>query len=300
MLINFVMLQLKAYWNVVQEMSEPVRFHISNSVVNTTALNDAVNVHFFAPGDNNYSEKVDFDKGVKVFLPHGISDKGYRTGESLKEFDFICVSGPFWAEKLTDEGIPGEKIFIGGYPKLDSVFTKRKTLHHTNIKPIVLYAPTHTNSAVCAYSELTEDMIKLPSYVDLITSLHPYNNLDHLTTTEQLIHADVVISDIGSLVWEAWALGIPVVFPDWVVKDRLISALPTTLTAHIYREGIGYHADSLEELPEQVCKAIDQGITEAESDLINRVFPAELRGISGKATAEHLLHIASETGGFAV
>lgn len=298
MLINFVIIK-SLYRNVMQEMSEPVRFYISNCVINTNPLDDVVNVHFFAPG-SIYREFVDFDKGIKVFLPHGISDKGYRTGESLKEFDFICVSGPFWVEKLTDEGIPREKLFIGGYPKLDSVFAKRKILHHTNIKPIVLYAPTHTNSAVCAYSELTEDMIQLPSNVQLITSLHPYNNPDHLTTSELLIHADVVISDIGSLVWEAWALGIPVVFPDWLVKDRLISALPTTLTAQIYREGIGYHAKSLEELSEQVCKAIDQGITKAENDIINWVFPAELRGTSGKVTAEHLLRIASETGGFAV
>jgi len=299
MIINFVIGD-SVYRNVMREMSEPVRFHISSSVVNTTALNDAVNVHFFTPRDQNYGENVDFDKGIKVFLPHGISDKGYRTGKSLKEFDFICVSGPFWVEKLTDEGIPGEKIFMGGYPKLDSVFSERKNLHHTNKKPIVLYAPTHTNSRGCAYIELTEDMIKLPGYVDYIPSLHPYNNPDHLTTTKQLIHADVVISDIGSLVWEAWALGIPVVFPDWVVKERLIAALPTTLTAHIYREGIGYHANSLEEISEQVCKAIDQGITKAENDLINRVFPTELRGTSGKATAEHLLRIASETGGYAV
>jgi len=283
----------------MQEMSESVRYYISNSIVSTNTLSNAVNVHFFTPG-SKYRTFVDFDKGIKVFLPHGISDKGYRSGESLKAFDFICVSGPFWVEKLTDEGIPGEKIFMGGYPKLDSVFTQRKDLHNKNIRPIVLYAPTHTNSRGCAYKELTEDMIKLPSYIDFIPSLHPYNNPHHLTTTKHLIHADVVISDIGSLVWEAWALGIPVVFPDWVVKDRLIAALPTTLTAHIYQEGIGYHANSLEELSEQVCQAIDQGITKAEIDLINRVYPAELRGISGKVTAEHLLRIASETGGLAV
>jgi len=68
----------------MQEMSESVRYYISNSIVSTNTLSNAVNVHFFTPG-SKYRTFVDFDKGIKVFLPHGISDKGYRSGETLKD-----------------------------------------------------------------------------------------------------------------------------------------------------------------------------------------------------------------------
>ncbi|MGE5415323.1 MAG: hypothetical protein ACM3UZ_00895, partial [Acidobacteriota bacterium] len=133
----------------------------------------------------------------------------------------------------------------------------------------------------------------LPEEVILKTSLHPFNKTDHQPTSKQLIDADVVISDIGSLVWEAWALDIPVVFPDWLVKERVLEKWPGSLTAKLYNDGIGYHADTLEQLPEKIDLALQRGITDAEKEIIDGVFPLELRGISGKVTALHLQHIAA-------
>lgn len=297
MRINFVVNDPSAYESVIQEMIQSVRLYLPDSVISDAAVEDEVNVHFFVPGDWNYRDRACFENGVKVFLPHGISDKGYRTGETLKDFDFICVSGPLWVEKLTGEGIPKEKLFIGGYPKLDEVFAGRNAQKRLTERKRVVYAPTHTNSWACSYDRLTGDLIKLPDGFEVITSLHPYNSCNHQSSSEHLIHADVVITDTGSLIWEAWALNIPVVFPDWLIKDSLISAWPTTLTSYVYREGIGYHAESLETLLEQVCIAAEQGITDREQRLIERVFPRELRGISGRFTAEHLMRIADRAEG---
>ncbi|MGE5416962.1 MAG: hypothetical protein ACM3UZ_09395, partial [Acidobacteriota bacterium] len=159
MQINFVMRHLPAYLNVMKEMSDPVRCYLKGTFVNEIALENVVNVHFFIPGDGDYRESVQFHKGIKVFLPHGISDKRYRTGSNVKEFDFVFVSGPKWVDKLSEEGYPREKLFIGGYPKLDSIFTLRKTLRGAKKNKVVLYAPTHTNSSLCIYPQLLEDMI---------------------------------------------------------------------------------------------------------------------------------------------
>jgi len=41
-----------------------------------------------------------------------------------------------------------------------------------------------------------------------------------MPTMQPLVDADVVIADAGSTIYEAWALGKPVIFPDWLGKGR--------------------------------------------------------------------------------
>jgi hypothetical protein len=59
----------------------------------------------------------------------------------------------------------------------------------------------------------------------------------------------VVISDFGTMVYEAWALGKPVIFPRWAMDvETLINRNPLSAESYIYRNRIGLHPESLEEM----------------------------------------------------
>ncbi|MEY3607047.1 MAG: hypothetical protein RL289_1227, partial [Actinomycetota bacterium] len=80
-------------------------------------------------------------------------------------------------------------------------------------------------------------------------SLHPRNRSDRTPTGNQLVWSDVVISDFGTMVYEAWALGKPVIFPRWAIDvETLITRNPLSAESYIYRNRIGLHAESFEEM----------------------------------------------------
>jgi CDP-glycerol glycerophosphotransferase len=91
-------------------------------------------------------------------------------------------------------------------------------------------------------------MPALQSEFDAEASVHPRNRKDKRPTVERLVEADYVISDFGTLVYEAWALGKPVLFPRWILGDRVQQYLPASAEAHILAERIGYHPDSFDEM----------------------------------------------------
>ena len=55
-------------------------------------------------------------------------------------------------------------------------------------------------------------------HFDFEVSLHPRNRKDKRPTTYGILDCDYVISDFGTMVYEAWALGKPVIFP--ALADR--------------------------------------------------------------------------------
>jgi len=102
-----------------------------------------------------------------------------------------------------------------------------------------------------------------------------------------LLDADVVISDCSSIIYEAWSLGKPVVFPDWIVRDAIMQRFRGSFEWLVYQKGIGLHASCLDELVEM----LDGEMGSVEKDFIEGVFPAELRGKSGLRAAEVLREI---------
>ncbi len=51
------------------------------------------------------------------------------------------------------------------------------------------------------------------------------------------------------MVYEAWALGKPVIFPRWAMDvETLINRNPLSAESYIYRNRIGLHPESLEEM----------------------------------------------------
>jgi hypothetical protein len=263
------------YEAALNALIEPVRKHLPGSVVTHEPVQGAVNVRYFT--------KIPSHQPDDVFVSHGIADKRWRTYSAIKLFPHIFHSGPAWQEKYLIEGCPADRLFQVGYAKLDPAFDGTLT---RGDGPRVLWAPTHRRAWPYTY----EDLEKIIRRLGVGISRHPQEAGPRACTLQALIDADVVIADGGSTLYEAWALGKPVVFPTWLMKiGRLI--LPKTFEQNLYHARIGYHAESELDLQRQIDLALANGITPAERDFIEGIFPTYLRGTSGKAHADALRYI---------
>jgi CDP-glycerol glycerophosphotransferase (TagB/SpsB family) len=260
-------------------------------------LPDATKLIGFKEGQINVCFFIEVKKRNVVFMSHGMGDKGWRDGRKVKNYDYVCVSGPAWKEKLINQGVDGRKVLVNGYTKLDPIFQNYERLTKTNNKIRVVYAPTHnTNLAnpksISSYPRMMEYLETVPGDIELIISAHPYNN-NGVITFDSFKWADVIISDCSSIIYEAFALGIPVVFPDWLVKDNILRRCPGSFTEKIYTDDIGYHAADIKQLWELVWEADSYGLNNRAKEFIERIFPLKLRGNSGRVTAEILLRLAN-------
>ncbi len=129
-------------------------------------------------------------------------------------------------------------------------------------RPKVLWAPTHDyvrhgeeNYSKSSYPDLLEFIPMFEKHFDLEVSLHPRNRKDKQPTKYGLLDCDYVISDFGTIVYEAWALGKPVIFPHWLIGDRIKRHLGQSAEAHIFHERLGLHADN----PQQMIDFVMDG-----------------------------------------
>lgn len=270
------------YQKILNSFIFPIQKHLDDSSISPTPKANSINIHFFR-------DLMEDDPGINVFLSHGIADKKWRDGEKVKDFDYICVSGPAWVKKMVTEGIPKEKILLVGYPKLDPIFQK-KYEKKENKKLTVLWTPTHTNS-ISSYPKFEAYLDKFPSDIELMVSLHPFNKENNKPTFQDLIDADIVIADIGSLIYEAWALGKPVIFPDWLIKEKVLRKYPNSFTEDIFLKSIGYHAENFKELIELIYLSSKDGLDLKTEEFIESIFPKYLRGNSGHEAAQQFLKI---------
>ena len=106
---------------------------------------------------------------------------------------------------------------------------------------------------------------------------------------DKLLKADVVISDFGTMVYEAWALGKPVIFPRWILKDRIIKYLNGSAEAYIFKNRIGYHPDSYEEM----LKIINSGpvVDRKVHDFMDEYLDNYRGGNSAKKIADTLISL---------
>lgn len=285
----------KFYKNVLRSMIDPILPHLAEAgeeyAESRDCIDNAVNIHFFRE-NNIYRKHLNFNRGINVFISHGIADKCWRDANFVSFFDYVCVSGPLWVEKLTKQGLPKKKILVTGYTKLDPIF-QGKYKRTPGSKKRVLWGPTHNLSGWTSKNGSTypglEPLLKkeFPPELEVIVSPHPANNDDN-PTMQGLVDCDAVISDISSIVYEAWILGKPVIFPDWLVRDRVYSMYPRSFEEKIYREKIGLHANNMKELVKLCLRAVNQYIDVPTKQFIDKILPLELRGCSGKVTADIL------------
>lgn len=254
----------------IDALVDPILRHLPAAEKASEVDFDALNVHLW------------HDYPSDVFMSHGLADKGWRDADLVADFTWVLHSGPAWERKYRAQGMPAHKLRMVGYAKLDPLFDG--TIVGSADR--VLWAPSLSRGWQREYLEL-EALL-----VDVDHALHPHD-APGASTLQQLADAAVVIADVGSTLYEAWALGKPVVFPDYAVRSLIV---PGTFEAEIYERGIGYHADTPAQLMHQVDRALDNGITDAERDFIEDIFPASLRGTSGKAHADALQDMFERVG----
>jgi hypothetical protein len=233
-----------------------------------------------------------------VFLCHGIADKNYHNGERIKDYDYIFASGDAWKQKLIKQGVQESKIFVTGWTKVEPAFTNPIKILKDKIDKIrVLYAPTHNMFkdkkavTVSSYPRLDEFLTNVPNDIEVLHSVHPANKAHRDTTLDLFGWCDVLVSDCSSVLYEALSLNIPVVFPDWLVKQPILQGYPNSFEFQIYNEGIGYHAQNINHMWDLIREASQKGLNKQTKDFIEGIFPTRFRGNSGKVTADILLEL---------
>ncbi|MFW2829145.1 hypothetical protein [Sphingomonas sp. ID0503] len=212
-----------------------------------------------------------------ALMSHGVADKNYllRSAKGrplLHNFRHVFVPGRWSAERL--QRSPGLDfrggIHVVGWPRLDALIAMQNAVPQKDVggRPKVLWAPTHDlggfggkGEGMSSFPAFERHLEALGEIAEVTVSLHPRNRRDKKPTQEKLVECDILISDTGTMVYEAWALGKPVIFPRWLLEDRVEQALmPETAERHIFDERIGLHPRSFDELADMVHArpALDQ------------------------------------------
>src|SRR4030043_260079 len=236
-----------------------------------------------------------------VFISHGIGDKDYWTAKKIKAFNYAFVPGPTWEARMRATGYKGE-IFVVGYTKLDPIFQGKYNKTERD-KPYIAWLPTHgyanKHRGRSSYPQFLQDIPQIPLDVyDICQGMHQTTKLHscqkQVPTMQELVDADVVIADAGSTLYEAWAIGKPVIFPDWICKKDVLGHFgPDNLEYQIYKEGIGYHAKDMAHMLQLIEIALRDGMGEREKEFIEGIFPGSLRGVAGKTAADSLIEISN-------
>jgi hypothetical protein len=288
------------YIHVVEALSEPIIPYLpEGSAGFTEKPGIGLNLRFFS--ETRITETGKNPVGPNdVFMSHGIGDKNYWIAPRISLFRHALVPGPAWRDRIKKGGYPG-KVWVVGYTKLDPIFNGHY-LRQEREKPYVVWAPTHAyryrHRGRSSYPWCMDLIHEIPDCYDKHMALHPSSRLGRHqkqdVTLQELLDADVVIADAGSTLYEAWALGKPVIFPDWLCKDDVLAHFkddPENLEYRIYNEGIGYHAESMEHLVSLIEVALRDGMKQQEIDFMESIFPSNLRGNAGKLAAEALMEI---------
>jgi hypothetical protein len=264
--INIVRAAHKHYMGVQQQILDAITRHMAPDEFSTT-------VGQRAPERLNFSLFI--RSPADVVMSHGLADKKYflindKHGERIiNRLEHVFVPGEWLKRRLMardDLEIDAEHIHVVGWPRLDLLMATQQAMpsvpRSPGARPKVLWAPTHNfakrgedKSSCSSYPELSEFLTMFEKKFDLAVSVHPRNREDKQPTHHSLLDCDYVISDFGTIVYEAWALGKPVIFPHWLIGDRVKRHLRTTAEALIFEERLGLHADS----PQQVIDFVMDG-----------------------------------------
>jgi hypothetical protein len=236
-----------------------------------------------------------------IFMSHGVSDKNYllrRDGEGgleINKYRIVGVPGAWMKRKLLrhpDLKLKSEDIAVVGWPRLDALLEARKRRNKFRLpfrKKNLLWAPTLPSplrgepyaSSFPAFEQYTDVLSKHFNYT---ISVHPSVRGGGAPTFEALLDADVVIADRGTLVYESFALGKPVIFPDWIVNSGIADLSSATAETEIFQKGIGLHARNIDELVELAHLA--KGTDRATRDFIADYIDPNTYGRSYKLLAE--------------
>jgi hypothetical protein len=246
-----------------------------------------------------------------VLMSHGVADKNYlwsSDGQGRRlanQRSHVLVPGEWLKRRLLESKpikLGPEQIHVVGWPRLDELIdqvpTRSKRLFG-EAKPRVLWAPTHnkrkrgeTGRSTSSFPDFENYLRTLSRFAWVDVSVHPRNRTDHTPTGASMPRADIVIADFGTTVYEAWALGKPVIFPRWLLADRIAEFMPGSAESYIFAERIGYHPDSFDELVDIVRS--DPVVTPDVTSFMDDYLEPTWFGRSGARIAQVLTDLANE------
>ena len=175
-------------------------------------------------------KKIGISKPIMIYIDHGCGDRKYSFEASLREYDYLLISGKNTQKRLAEENVANpEKTNIIGYPKFDNTIDIKdlgqKLFRHN--RKIVYYAP-HWEPTLASYKKYAHKIMEYFKNDDRYNLIfaphtllkhwsHKYNyNMDfhssdniHVdfgsrlsTDTSYVQLADYFIGDVSSLIYE--------------------------------------------------------------------------------------------------
>ena len=220
--------------------------------------------------------------GKLVNIGHGTICKGWfysRNKISQREncADLICVPGTIHKERL--EGHVYKPIVVTGMPKLDKCFNKslnyHDLMHKFKLDPehkTVLLAPTfNAEFSIIPYLQNADVSKIFPNFVNLIVKLHGVSDpsikrqfeglkainhnvyiADSYDTDELFFVADLLISDVSSVIYEYLSLDKPILLFDSPKQREYINFNEGDLEWEFRNVGIRF--SDVERLPQMIYK----------------------------------------------
>ena len=311
--VNFLHKSSPNYDQVQNQLFDTIRQHLPDGAAGDSVdvrVEEAVNlgVHIrWGRGANARPLPLD------VIMSHGLADKSYllaqdvQTGRRLvNSYEHVLVPGQWFKDTLLRRrfhpdprkrvSVGADRIHVVGWPRLDPLYRELGERRAVTDRPLrVLWAPSHDLSRTgpdkrpfSSYPAFEEHLPALSAEFDVRVSLHPSNRTDKTPTTDALTWSDVVISDHGTLLYEAWALDKCVIMPSWLMPSAMTDdpKFKRTAEGHIYRKRIGQHASSMDELMEMARANQPPGCDVRE--LMEQILAPHTRGHSGRIIAELL------------
>jgi len=225
-----------------------------------------------------------FNCGKRVFVGHGIISKGgFYTDNPLVRrenlADLICVPGP-WHKRILEKNV-FSPIVVTGFIKSDRLFgakasTKEDFCKQYNIPvgaKIILYAPTF-NEELSAIPCIGEQiacvcepdrylLIKLHTMTDTaiadshrrLAQTHPrIRYIEDIDVTPAMVAADILVSDVSSVLVEFMALDRPVIAVNNPLQTKYPYYCPTDIEYKV--------RDACQQVDnaKQLLAAVDQAI----------------------------------------
>ncbi len=266
-----------------------------------------------------------------IIMAHGVADKRYffiigNDGLPLaNKYKYVFVPGTWHVNRLVEgrfRSDPKNQITLQdsqikkvGWLRLDpmiNLVSNFPATKHSRLR--VLWAPTHntissnnpdSKMSPSSYPGFRKHILTMFLAYKFTISLHPRNRGTKTPTVDKLVASDVIISDFGTMVFEAWSLGKPVIFPRWCIDvETLINRNPLSAESHIYRNKIGLHPETPWQMHKMLRKINrarkkDPGRDQRGANVayfIDTYIDPSARGNDAMRTAEILIEIAREQG----
>lgn len=292
----FVLPESEPYGIITKAHFEPIEKHLPPESYERAVLTDARRKAEANFKDDNII-RVSFTLGdfwPAIFITHGMADKGLQDVKILNRQIAGMYPGPAYVSRLMSQGASATKLKVIGYPLLDKYFEMRMAAMQNKPGFKVVWAPTHAPRIAGAVDSRTAygrfDIAYLrQNGFDVVTNPHPHNQRNGLKISADYFYdANVVISDTSSVIYEALSLGIPVVLTKWLI--------PTTkgIEHDVYSRPPGKEVCWLANSPQDLLNyliRIRDGLGQGPGAgaFMEGIFPAALRGCSGKKAADTLL-----------